>query len=106
MKPVMPREAEIAEALDDIAFGESVQREADWENSFSGGPCSLFYWFLNNYWELQWACGERAVMTLDLEMLWAAVHHPDRVTPLGAGKWFQSRARRLQEPTGWYCSSD
>lgn len=103
MKPAMPREAEIAEALDDLAFGESLQADADRDITFSGKyPFTLFAWFLNNYFELQWALGERAVKTLDLEMLWSCVHHPQRVTPLGAGKWFQSRAMRLQEPTGWY----
>ena len=102
VRPKVSGDFEITEALDDLSFGEEVQANADKSVAFD----SLLFWFLDNYWELLWACGERAVKTLDLEMLWSAVHNPQRVTPLGAGKWWQSRAQCLQEPLGWYCTYD
>lgn len=102
MRPLPTDSYILDEALDDYAFGADVQATAVRHIALN----ALLRWFLANYWELQWACGDRAVRTLDLELLWGCVHSPERVTPLGASKWWQSRAKSLQEPLGWYCSYD
>lgn len=100
MRATLPGDFIIAEALDDYAFGADVQREADESIEWA----SLFIWYDTYYWDIEWVCGPWATHNLSLEQLWACMHNAKTVTAIGASKWSQSRAERVRERLGWYCS--